>query len=205
VLPGIEVGDIGPKVHNGYAGVDNGCAKPRDFFFTCVIGPRKLMDDSSRCIFPARPGSPVQHARAFRSSDTRRRLYNATPFEARIWWRTEKLRFELVPLAPPLTLKLDDVHSRQTGCLPRMDASPRSVWLFDKSTSRVEPLTSLATGVTIAIRYAHIRRQFGGPDGVERQIVRYPSVHMRLLPILARAYVFITIGKDMVNVFLYYP
>lgn len=47
---------------------------------------------------------------------------------------------------------------------------------------------------TVAIRYATVRRQGNrGPDGLDRQIITYPSVHHRhgLLPILSRAYVYI--------------
>ena len=35
--------------------------------------------------------------------------------------------------------------------------------------------------------------------GVENQVITYPSVYMRILPNLAKAYVFITAGKDMVS------
>jgi hypothetical protein len=53
---------------------------------------------------------------------------------------------------------------------------------------------------TISLRYATVRRQGEpGPDGLERQIISYPSVHQRLLPILSRAYVFIQLGRKLVK------
>jgi hypothetical protein len=53
---------------------------------------------------------------------------------------------------------------------------------------------------TVAIRYATVRRQGEkGPDGLERQIISYPSVHIRLLPILSHAYVYIQLGKVLVR------
>lgn len=67
----------------------------------------------------------------------------------------------------------------------------------------------LAKAVTISTRYLHIRRQFADPElkkgdpgfGVERQVISYPSVYMRILPQIAKACVFITIGKDMSRLF----
>lgn len=53
----------------------------------------------------------------------------------------------------------------------------------------------------MAIRYATVRRQGNkGPDGLERQIITYPSVHHRLLPILSRAYVYILLGRNLVRI-----
>ncbi len=54
--------------------------------------------------------------------------------------------------------------------------------------------------VTVAIRYATVRRQ-GNQDsgGLERQIITYPSVYNRLLPILARSYIFILLGRSLVS------
>ena len=60
----------------------------------------------------------------------------------------------------------------------------------------------LARAATIAIRYATVRRQFAdaeatGPEAlVENQVINYPSVHMRLLPLLAQAYAFIVRDFD---------
>lgn len=54
-------------------------------------------------------------------------------------------------------------------------------------------------GATIAIRYATVRRQGEiGPDGLEHQTISYPSVHVRLIPLLSRAYVFIELGRALV-------
>jgi hypothetical protein len=61
--------------------------------------------------------------------------------------------------------------------------------------------------VTISTRYLHVRRQFADPElkrgepgfGIERQVITYPGVYMRVLPQVARAFVFITAGKDMVS------
>lgn len=54
--------------------------------------------------------------------------------------------------------------------------------------------------ITIVIRYATVRRQGNSDqDGSERQIITYPSVYYRLLPILSRAYVFILLGRNLVS------
>lgn len=56
------------------------------------------------------------------------------------------------------------------------------------------------TAATIAIRYTTVRRQGAkGPDGLERQVITYPSVYYRLLPILAHAYVFVILGRNLVR------
>ncbi|KAJ3503355.1 hypothetical protein NLJ89_g8475 [Agrocybe chaxingu] len=60
----------------------------------------------------------------------------------------------------------------------------------------------IAKAATVAIRYATVRRQGErGPDGLEKQIVSYPSVYYRLLPILSRAYMFIQLGKTLAKAF----
>jgi acyl-CoA oxidase len=60
----------------------------------------------------------------------------------------------------------------------------------------------LARGVTSSIRYCTVRRQ-GEKDahGLERQAITYPSVHYRLLPQLAKAYVFLFLGRSMTSLF----
>ncbi|KAH8114987.1 acyl-CoA dehydrogenase/oxidase C-terminal [Phellopilus nigrolimitatus] len=59
---------------------------------------------------------------------------------------------------------------------------------------------SQAKAATISLRYATVRRQGNkGADGLERQIITYPSVHHRLLPILSRAYVYILLGRNLTN------
>ncbi|KAG8849569.1 hypothetical protein FRB96_000719 [Tulasnella sp. 330] len=62
---------------------------------------------------------------------------------------------------------------------------------------------SLAKGVTIAIRYCTVRRQ-GGQDGsttLERRVMTYPSLYIRLIPILSQAYVFMLLGRPMNELF----
>ncbi|OCH87691.1 acyl-CoA oxidase [Obba rivulosa] len=61
---------------------------------------------------------------------------------------------------------------------------------------------NVAKGATVAIRYATVRRQGGkGPDGLEHQVISYPSVHYRLIPMLSRAYVFILLGRNLSSAF----
>jgi len=49
---------------------------------------------------------------------------------------------------------------------------------------------------TIAIRYTTVRRQGElDAEGLERQVLTYPSTYYRLLPILSRAFVFIELGR----------
>ena len=50
-------------------------------------------------------------------------------------------------------------------------------------------LSAAKVGLTIAIRYAETRRQFGEPDQAETVLLDYPSHQLRLMPLLARAYV----------------
>ncbi|KAF8970656.1 acyl-CoA oxidase [Flammula alnicola] len=60
----------------------------------------------------------------------------------------------------------------------------------------------IAKAATVAIRYATVRRQGEtGPDGLEKQIITYPSVYYRLLPILSRAYMFIQLGRTLTTAF----
>ncbi|KAK7029744.1 acyl-coenzyme A oxidase [Favolaschia claudopus] len=56
----------------------------------------------------------------------------------------------------------------------------------------------IAKGATVSIRYATVRRQGEiGPDGLERQTISYPSLHARIIPLLARAYVYIELGRAL--------
>jgi acyl-CoA oxidase len=56
------------------------------------------------------------------------------------------------------------------------------------------------SAITIAIRYGTVRRQGEiGADGLERQVISYPSLHYRLLPILSHAYVFIKLSDVVVR------
>ncbi|KAJ6554277.1 acyl-CoA oxidase [Mycena capillaripes] len=61
---------------------------------------------------------------------------------------------------------------------------------------------TIAKGATVAIRYATVRRQGEvGRDGLERQTITYPSLHVRLVPLVARAYVFIELGRALTRGF----
>jgi acyl-CoA oxidase len=61
-----------------------------------------------------------------------------------------------------------------------------------------------ARAAVISIRYATVRRQGNpGSDGLEKQVISYPSLHVRLLPILARAYVYIELGRTLVGFFTF--
>ncbi|PPQ83813.1 hypothetical protein CVT25_001028 [Psilocybe cyanescens] len=60
----------------------------------------------------------------------------------------------------------------------------------------------IAKAATVSIRYATVRRQGErGPDGLEKQIISYPSVYYRLLPILSRAYMFLQLGRTLTTAF----
>lgn len=60
----------------------------------------------------------------------------------------------------------------------------------------------IAKAATVSIRYATVRRQGERePDGLEKQIISYPSVYYRLLPILSRAYMFIQLGRTLTDAF----
>lgn len=138
VLPGITVGDIGPKSMGGYAATDNGFAR-----FNHVRIPKTQMlskfaqvTDDSQYVQPP-------HAKL---------SYGGMLF----------IRANMV-----------------TG----------AGWLMAKAA-------------TISIRYAIVRRQGEkGPEGLERQAISYPSVYGRLLPIISRAYVFIHLGKAVIQSF----
>ncbi|KAL4243883.1 Acyl-coenzyme A oxidase [Abortiporus biennis] len=111
VLPGITIGDIGPKAMNGYTAVDNGFAR-----------------------FDHPPHAKISYGGM---------LYIRSSMVTSAGW-------------------------------------------------------TIAKAITIAVRYATVRRQ-GGKDsqGLENQIITYPSVYYRLLPILAHAYVFILLGRNL--------
>ncbi|KAH9851253.1 acyl-CoA oxidase [Lenzites betulinus] len=136
VLPGITVGDIGPKALGGYGGVDNGYAR-----FDHVRVPRAHMLSGFASVTP--DGQYVQPPHA-------------------------KLSYGGV--------------------------------IFIRASMVVAGGWSIGKAVTIAIRYATVRRQgTKGADGLERQVITYPAVYYRLLPALARAYVFIVLGQNIVS------
>lgn len=60
----------------------------------------------------------------------------------------------------------------------------------------------LSRGITIALRYCLIRRQFRDPSStdindVERSVLSYPSTARRLVPLLAKSYAYILAGRRM--------
>ncbi|KAL8277204.1 hypothetical protein RQP46_010377 [Phenoliferia psychrophenolica] len=140
-MPGVLLGEIGPKAHAGYTSVDNGWAS-----FDHVRIPRNQM--LARFAQVARDGKYTK---------------------------------------PP--------HSKLSY----------GGMIFIRAQMIGNVSWSLAKASTIATRYLHIRRQFADPElrpgqpgfGVENQVITYPSVYMRVLPNIAKAYVFITAGKDM--------
>lgn len=57
-----------------------------------------------------------------------------------------------------------------------------------------------AIAATIAVRYATVRRQGNkSADGLEVQIINYPAVYNRLLPLVSRAYTFILLSRNLVR------
>ncbi|KAI0659517.1 peroxisomal oxidase [Cubamyces menziesii] len=137
-LPGITVGDIGPKAMAGYAGIDNGYAR-----FDHVRIPREYMLSAFASVTP--DGQYVQ---------------------------------------PP--------HAKLSY----------AGMMYIRSTMVISGGWTIAKGATIAIRYATVRRQGNkGPNGLEQQVITYPSVYIRLLPALARAYVFILLGRNLGKAF----
>lgn len=63
----------------------------------------------------------------------------------------------------------------------------------------------LARGVTIASRYAAVRRQFADRDGpedaVETPVLNYTMVQARLLPLLATTFALHFTGKAMMDLY----
>ncbi|KZT39561.1 acyl-CoA oxidase [Sistotremastrum suecicum HHB10207 ss-3] len=135
-MPGITMGDIGPKTHGGYAATDNGFVR-----FNRVRIPRSAM--LSKFANVTEDGQYVK---------------------------------------PP--------HAKLSY----------GGMLYIRSIMVSSAGWTLAKAITIAIRYTSVRRQ-GGPPGQEPQVIKYQSVYYRLLPILARAYVFIFLGRRMHTLF----
>ncbi|TFY70825.1 hypothetical protein EVG20_g2167 [Dentipellis fragilis] len=76
--------------------------------------------------------------------------------------------------------------------------------LYIRSTMVTSAGWVLAKAATASMRYATVRRQGGiNTGGLENQIISYPSVQYRLLPILARAYVFIQLGRVLTRTFAF--
>ncbi|KAJ7857076.1 peroxisomal oxidase [Mycena olivaceomarginata] len=78
----------------------------------------------------------------------------------------------------------------------------RRVWLIIQRLLTCKSSYFNHPGAAIAIRYATVRRQGElGPDGLEHQTITYPSLHVRLIPLIARAYVFIELGRALTRGF----
>lgn len=60
-------------------------------------------------------------------------------------------------------------------------------------------LSATKSGLTIAIRYAHRRRQFGKAGEAEVPIISYPSHQQRLMPLLAKTYVLDIVQKRLAD------
>ncbi|KAH7928004.1 acyl-CoA oxidase [Leucogyrophana mollusca] len=138
VLPGITLGDIGPKALGGMAATDNGFAT-----FNRVRIPRENM--LSKFAQVSEDGKYVQ---------------------------------------PP--------HSKLSY----------GGMLFIRSSMVTSAGWTVARAATISVRYTTVRRQ-GGEDrnGLERQVISYPSTYYRLLPILSHAYLFIQLGRRLTQAF----
>ncbi|OMJ17590.1 Peroxisomal acyl-coenzyme A oxidase 1, partial [Smittium culicis] len=54
----------------------------------------------------------------------------------------------------------------------------------------------LAKGVTIAVRYTSVRRQFGEPNQPETPVLDYPIVQYRVLPLLAKTYAMLGMSHE---------
>ncbi|KAG6809524.1 hypothetical protein H0H92_015920 [Tricholoma furcatifolium] len=138
VLPGIVIGDIGPKAMAGYAPTDNGFAR-----FDHVRIPKENM--LSKFAQVTDEGEYVKPPHA-------------------------KLSY-----GGMLYIRANMVTS--------------AGWLMAKAA-------------TVSIRYCTVRRQgSNGTGGLENQAITYPSVYIRLLPILSHAYVFIQLGRTLLTSF----
>ncbi|KAJ7038971.1 peroxisomal oxidase [Mycena alexandri] len=138
VLPGITIGDIGPKALNGFASTDNGFAR-------------------------------FDHTR--------------------------------IPKLNMLS-KFAGVTDDGEYVTPPHAKLSYGGMLYIRSGMVTTAGWTIARGATVAIRYATVRRQGElGLDGLERQTITYPSLHVRLVPLIARAYVFIELGRALTRGF----
>ncbi|THH13177.1 hypothetical protein EW146_g7008 [Bondarzewia mesenterica] len=138
VLPGIRIGDIGPKAMGGWANMDHGFAH-----FDHIRIPRGNM--LSQFAEVTKEGKYVR---------------------------------------PP--------HAKMSY----------GGMLYIRSGMVTSAGWVIAKAATISLRYATVRRQGNkDADGPEQQVILYPSTYYRLLPILARAYVFIQLGRQLTSTF----
>ncbi|OMJ23503.1 Peroxisomal acyl-coenzyme A oxidase 1, partial [Smittium culicis] len=56
--------------------------------------------------------------------------------------------------------------------------------------------SQLAKGITIAVRYTSVRRQFGEQNKQESQVLDYPIVQYRVIPILAKTYAMLGMSHE---------
>ncbi|CEH12833.1 acyl-oxidase [Ceraceosorus bombacis] len=79
----------------------------------------------------------------------------------------------------------------------------RTGWMLSRgNTIAMRTGWMLSRGNTIAMRYSLVRRQFRDPDSKdvaepERSVLSYPSLHRRLIPLLAKSYAYIIAGRRM--------
>ncbi|KAJ7066323.1 peroxisomal oxidase [Mycena amicta] len=138
VLPGLIIGDIGPKAMGGYATTDNGFAR-----FDRVRIPKENMLSKFAGV-------------------------------------TESGEY----ITPP--------HAKLSY----------GGMLYIRSGMVTTAGWAIGRAATIAVRYATVRRQGEvGPDGLERQVISYSSLNVRLVPLVARAYVFIELGRFLTRGF----
>lgn len=72
--------------------------------------------------------------------------------------------------------------------------------IFIRSQMIDEQGWSLAKASTIALRYLHVRRQSrdpAAPSAAERSVLSYPVVQRRIVPLLAKSYVYVFAGQRM--------
>ncbi|KAH9834504.1 acyl-CoA oxidase [Rhodofomes roseus] len=136
LLPGIVMGDIGPKALGGYTTVDNGFAR----FDHVRISHENMLSAFSQV--------------------------------------TEDGRYVKPPHAKLSYGGMMVVRSLLVG---------KGAWVMAKAA-------------TVSIRYCTVRRQGGrSTDGLERQVITYPGVYYRLLPVLSHAYIFIILGQSLLE------
>ncbi|KZV97534.1 acyl-CoA oxidase [Exidia glandulosa HHB12029] len=72
--------------------------------------------------------------------------------------------------------------------------------LYIRAQMNLGGALTLAKAITISVRYCTVRRQGRiGPDGLAPAVVSYPSTYHRLLPVLAKAYVFNIVSRDLLK------
>ncbi|GAA5858646.1 hypothetical protein JCM8547_001404 [Rhodosporidiobolus lusitaniae] len=142
LLPGIQAGDIGPKVHGAGSALDNGWAR-----FSSVRLSRSSMLSRFARLEPTQEGD---------------------------------VKYVKPPHAKLAYGSMVHIRAKMISAL---------AW-------------RLAKGVTISTRYLFQRRQFSSSSTrqggqLEKQVINYPSVYMRIVPEVNNAFVFMLAGKEM--------